>query len=319
MKDKAKKLATIYISKKIITLVIVAIIAIVISSKPRASENITQDSVVGDLEKSSAYSKYNEFFNNLQSSFIIPGLETRMCPQGLCETEDYILITAYDLIQKNNSCIYVIDKDSGKHLKTLWIGDNTTHVGGITYDGSKYVYIANSLESSISKIELDRIIRVDNDEYIYCDIINIANDKGGNVRASFCSYDSKRDMVWIGVFNSIIGSNAYGYSINNSNNKAELKHVMEIPSFSQGMCFDNEYIYFSTSMCIYIPSKIYKCEYVEGKANIIDSFIAPPSSENIFIHKGIMYILFESAAHQYYKGCILPSFDPVDRVCAYKL
>ena len=316
MKGKSKKLATIYISKKIITLVIVAIIVIV---RPRASENITQDSVVGDLKKSNAYNKYNKFFNNLQGSFIIPGLKTRMCPQGLCETEDYILITAYDLTQKNNSCIYIIDKNSGKHLKTLWIGDNTTHVGGITYDGSKYLYIANGFESSISKIELDCIIRLDNDEYIYCDIINIANDKGGNVRASFCSYDSKRDMIWIGVFNSIIGSNAYGYSINNSNNKAELKHVMEIPSFSQGMCFDNEYIYFSVSLGGFLPSKIYKCKYMSNKANIIDSFTAPPGSENICINNGNMYILFESAAHQYYKGCIIPSFDPVDRVCIYDL
>ena len=318
MKKKLKKLAMTYIIKKIITFIIM--IMIIVSSKPKASENITQNSVVGNLKKSSAYSKYNKFFNNVDGSFIIPGLETQMCPQGLCQAEDYILITAYDLTKKNNSCIYIIDKNNGKHLKTVWIDANTTHVGGIAYDGNKYVYIANSLESNISRMELDRIIRTDNNKYIYCDIINIANDKGGNIRASFCSYDSKRDMIWVGIFNPVVGSNAYGYSINTDNNKAELKHVMKIPSFSQGMYFDNnEHVYFSVSFSGYIPSKIYKCKYTVNKVDIIDSFIAPPGSENISISDKKMYILFESAAHKYYKGCIIPSFDPVDRVCIYNL
>lgn len=315
MKKKIKKFAIIYLCKKIITIIMILAIAMIF--KPKASEKITQNSVVGNLMKSRAYKRYSNFFNNVDDSFIIPGLETRMCPQGMCDAGDYILISAYDILQKNNSCLYIIDKDTGKYLKTIQIANNTSHVGGITYDGSKYIYIANSFQSSISRIELNTIINTINNGYIYCDMIKIKSDKGRKVRASFCSYDIKRDIIWVGVFNPGIGSYAYAYDINK--NKAELKNVIDIPSFSQGMSFDDEYMYFSTSCCVYQKSKIYKCKYTEGKLITKSIFVTPPGSENIFINNDKMYILFESAAHQYYKGCILPSFCPVDRVCIYNL
>lgn len=284
-------------------------------AKPETNNEISQTSIVGSLTESDAFLDYESFFYNVDDSFIIPGLTTNMCPQGLCKAKEYILITAYDPYRDNNSCIYILDIDTGEYKKTVWLKGNKSHVGGITFDG-EYIYIANSFDSSLSKVLLDNIIQSEDNSIIDWELVVIRTNKDKNVRASFCTYDSKNNIVWVGVFN-IIGY-AYGYSINDTD--AILTHTIRIPSFSQGMFIENEYIYFSTSCGSYTSSKIYK--YTKDH-NKVKTIIAPPGAENIFISDNRLYILFESAADRYYKGAykyyLLPSFDPVDRVCKYNI
>lgn len=295
-------------------------------AKSETNNEISQTSIVGSLTESDAFLDYKSFFNNVDDSFIIPGLTTNMCPQGLCKAKEYILITSYDPYRNNNSCIYVLDIDTGEYKKTVWLKENKTHVGGITFDG-EYVYIANSCDSSLSKVLLDKIIKAEDNSIIDWELINIKNDNNKNVRASFCVYDNKRKIVWVGTYNVIRPGYAYGYSIND--NRAELTCVMRIPRYVQGLIFDKEYIYYSLSYGSYTSSRIYKCTYNKdyNKNEIdyysydnIETILAPPGSENIFIHNGNLYILFESAANCYYKNAYIPaSFDPVDRVCKYNI
>lgn len=64
-----------------------------------------------------------------------------MCPQGLTFAENYLLISAYDTYNEENSVIYVMDKTS-KELLTVIVLPNKTHAGGITYDGEN-IWITN--------------------------------------------------------------------------------------------------------------------------------------------------------------------------------
>ena len=225
------------------------------SIQSEAAPSISQTSTVGTLSKSAAYFNYKSFFKNLNGSFIIPGLTSNMCPQGLCKAGYYILISAYDPYGKYNSCIHVVKASTGKYVKTVWLKGNKTHVGGITFDGS-YVYVANSTKGTLSKLSLSKITKAKNGATVTWDTVTVKNEKKKKITASFCSYDSSRKVVWVGVYNKNGTSRAYGYSI--SGTTAKLKYNMVIPRYTQGMCFAGKHVYFSTSYGLYLSSKIYK-------------------------------------------------------------
>lgn len=80
-------------------------------------------------------------------SYVIPGLYatktlsgdkdpavcSSMVPQGVCEAEGYVLVSAYCASKKHNSVVYVIDKDSHEFVKEVVLR-GTPHVGGIAFD-----------------------------------------------------------------------------------------------------------------------------------------------------------------------------------------
>ncbi len=92
--------------------------------------------------------------------FIIPGLVSTksynfankkydisdsMTPQGLAVVNKYILITAYDGEHKHASVIYVLNKKTGKYLKTIQV-KGRSHLGGIAYDPvAKNIWVTESI------------------------------------------------------------------------------------------------------------------------------------------------------------------------------
>lgn len=319
-------------SYSVLLCIVIVFASISIQSQAASTPpTINQDSVVGELSQSDAYSKYKSFFKNVDGSFIIPGLTSNMCPQGLCKAGDYILISAYDPYEIYNSCIHVVEEVTGEYIKTVWLKDNNYHAGGITSDGTD-VYVANSSEGTLAKLSLSQIIKANDKEVVTWNSVTVKDEKKEKVKASFCSYDSDRKVVWVGVFNDKGSSRAYGYFINGTN--AKLKYNMVIPQFTQGMCFNGKYVYFSRSYGFENSSKIDKYVYRKDdtKGGIVyytykcapkKTISAPPGSENIFIYNGRLYILFESAAKYYYKGALeagnVPAPYPVDCVCKYLL
>lgn len=81
------------------------------------------------------------------SSYVIPGLRAArtlegdsrvstcasMVPQGVCEAEGYVLVSAYCASKTHNSLIYVLDRDTHALVKEVALR-GTPHVGGIAYD-----------------------------------------------------------------------------------------------------------------------------------------------------------------------------------------
>lgn len=56
-----------------------------------------------------------------------------MTPQGVAVSEDYLFISAYCSQQEHHSQLYIIERTSGRHLKTVVL-PKRPHVGGLVFD-----------------------------------------------------------------------------------------------------------------------------------------------------------------------------------------
>lgn len=331
-------------NKIIIIIIVVAIITLIYKIRPSyglvddtTSSTYNQESVVGDIKKSNAYKIYADFFRRVDytsnKNFIIPGLNSSMVPQGMCDAGRYILISAYDKEKDKNSCIYVINKSTGKLIKTVYLYDSKSHVGGLTYDG-KHVWVANGVESTVSKILLKSITDAKDGSFIQCDKYEVKTIDGKNVVASFTTYSN--NILWIGQYKQKNNTYVYGYDISQMNSlhlELEEKYRIEIPKQIQGMAFDkSNRVILSQSYGRNNDSKIYvygKLKYTL-KENVhyaklfdpIKTIVSPPASENIFVGDDeLLYILFESGADFCRNGRDNKeeSKTPVDRVCPITL
>ena len=95
--------------------------------------------------------------------FVLPGLlatksydfktkkantATAMTPQGITIAGKYILLTAYDGEHEHASVVYVLDKKTGKYLKTIQVAGRP-HLGGIAYDPvAKNIWVTGSMGRS---------------------------------------------------------------------------------------------------------------------------------------------------------------------------
>lgn len=72
---------------------------------------------------------YTDFKSSVVSASIIPGLKktiikntgtyTNMIPQGLCVTDNYIFVTAYE-IEHQKSALYILDKKKWQLYNNGW-------------------------------------------------------------------------------------------------------------------------------------------------------------------------------------------------------
>ena len=92
--------------------------------------------------------------------FVLPGLlatksydfktkkvntATAMTPQGITIAGKYILLTAYDGNTNMLQSVYVLDKKTGKYLKTIQVAGRP-HLGGIAYDPvAKNIWVTGSM------------------------------------------------------------------------------------------------------------------------------------------------------------------------------
>ena len=134
---------------------------------------ITQTSIIGDIKSSAVYSKYKSFFDDCGNNIIIPGLNTTMVPQGMCKSNNYIYVSAYERTKSGFSCVYIINISTGKLVKTVWLKDSTNHVGGITTNGT-YLYI--TCGSKIGVVALSNINNASNNADIELTYMTIKND-----------------------------------------------------------------------------------------------------------------------------------------------
>lgn len=111
------------------------------------------------FDRRSAWQAFPAFFEAAgETSFPIPGLEqvsslnlsqqvercSAMTPQGMTLTEKYLLISAYCHDHQHHSVTYVLDRNSGRKIKTVILPD-LPHAGGLAYDPRQQkIWLSNS-------------------------------------------------------------------------------------------------------------------------------------------------------------------------------
>ena len=77
------------------------------------------------------------------------------CPQGICFTDEFVLITSYSSEDDCMGELMVLDRETGEYMVTLGMDENS-HLGGIAFDGDN-VWVCNSNEKTIERISYDFI------------------------------------------------------------------------------------------------------------------------------------------------------------------
>ncbi len=240
------------------------------------------------------------------------------CPQGLCITEDYVLVTSYSEEDDSLGELMVFSRDSGEYLVTLGM-DSKSHLGGIAYDG-KNVWVCNSNENTLERISYDFIclMATANSKQVIdatgvVDIYEIDN------KPSCITYYGGR--LWVATHTLFLDSKMVAYHYNVNDDTMEKLSSYAIPGKVQGVTFDEDgKVYLSTSYGRQSSSyiKVYKSIVnLSSNPNRPDSKIEmPPGSEEIDTLNGKLYIIFESAGEKYLDGTDGKgnSISPIDKI-----
>ncbi len=253
--------------------------------------------------------KYDYKNNYIDSKFQIP--------QGICITNDYILVTAYSGEKNKMGSLFVFDKNSMEYLVTLGMDPNS-HLGGIAFDGDN-VWICNSHDMAIERISYDFIK------------LMATTKKGKTINASkivdkykvvntpsSITYHAGR--LWIVTHNVFFNSKLYAYYYNGNALKTLNSYL--IPPQVQGIAFtDKGKVVLSTSYGRTIGShlKIYNniAEMAANPKKLVLDIEMPPGSESIDVDgENNIYVVFETASKKYFEGTDGggKSLSPIDKI-----
>ncbi|TSO27003.1 hypothetical protein [Lactobacillus sp. LL6] len=274
-----------------------------------------KDAIVPGLVTTKSYNFSNKKFDTAHA----------MTPQGITVAGKYLLITAYDGEHKHASVIYVLDKKTGKYLKTIQI-KGKPHLGGIAYDPvAKNIWITGSMGgvSALMSFSMKTLKNYNDKTHIpikYDNQISIPTIE----RASALTYYD--NQLFVGFFNMYGRGRVASYSISRSGkNKGtitnnEIKAVTGNVSWSdpngetsmdkqiQGIAIYDDKIFLSQSYGsgdskLYIfPSTAINALDEKNAEKVIDM---PPYLEQITAYKGQLLCLFESGSKIYAKPHIL--------------
>lgn len=258
---------------------------------------------------------------------------TSMTPQGICVTEEYILISAYCHTGSHNSVVLVLDKETGSFLKEIVLkGKN--HVGGLAFDTRhRMVWVSTSHKgrAAASAFSLKNLKTYNLDEkaapidYTHdYDLFTLEKD-------SFMTFSE--GYLYIGHFskdeNSVvqkfkIGVNgglqtADGAALGVDKDIAIPEDIKSIPKQIQGFAvykdkaiLTQSYGIKNSSLFVHNYSDVM---YQTGTRYTINKVVMPQKLEQIYIDGKDLYVLFESAAYAYRAQ----PFAKVDRICKLDL
>lgn len=283
-----------------------------------------KDSVsYNDIAFFKKYVKYSK-------SYIMPGVvntnvggfaSSAMCPQAITFAGKYLLMTAYDLTNEENSVIYVLDKKSKKLLTTL-ILPSKTHAGGITYDGMNLWITTGTKVASIPYYEIENAVE---EGLPYSDITYITTCSVG-IKASYVTYYN--GMLWVGSYDELKASYMYSFVIESQDTAPTLidgdKVVM--PTRVQGVAFNDKGVLIISRSCqLYKGLRgymrqldLYQPDFEnteDGKislGDLINTVEMPSMNEGIAIDGSYLYVSYESVAFE-------DASYQMDRICAFSL
>ncbi len=273
--------------------------------------------------------------------FVLPGLlatksydfktkkvntATAMTPQGITIAGKYILLTAYDGEHEHASVVYVLDKKTGKYLKTIQVAGRP-HLGGIAYDPvAKNIWVTGSQDdsSALMSFSLKKLEKYSYNKkkqpIQYDNVIALPTIE----RASCVTYYD--NQLFVGFFNTDGQGQIASYPIARSGNfkgtitSDQIKAVTGQVSWAlgsgsasmdrqiQGIAFYQNWIILSQSYGSK-DSKLYffpisALNYLdEGNAEKV--VVMPPYLEQIYVQNGQLLMLFESGAKAYARDQIM--------------
>lgn len=240
------------------------------------------------------------------------------CMQGLCFTDDYILMTAYSEGTDEKGSLMVFDRVSSEYLVTLGMKENS-HLGGIAYDGEN-VWVCHSSSKTLERIpyEYIRMIAADKPKCLVDASALTAEYRLKNTPSSITYYGGR---IWVATHTKFLDSEMLSYSYDEENDTLAAVSTYQIPSKVQGIAFDEDgAVYLSTSYGRNNSSylKVYTSLFaLTKKPNQPTSKVEmPPCAEQIAIADGNVYVVFESASKKYFEGTDGngTSTAPIDKV-----
>lgn len=172
--------------------------------------------------------KYKEFNNHIISNPIsLPKLnnktDTDYIPQGICHTSNYILITAYDNLKKNNSIIYILN-NKGNHIKNILL-DGKYHCGSIAYNqNTESIYITgrsgvdSGMSSYINKYNIKDILNTRNIKPISKIKVDTNNTLKSSItkKSSVAFLTTYKNKIYLGNFSKFKKGIIKIYELDNS-------------------------------------------------------------------------------------------------------
>lgn len=323
----------------LITLIGTLICALFSLFAPPADDTPTSTGYRYNAAFERAVKKYPDFAAYYEPSYLpaVPGLQntniggkacTNMVPQGLGLAGDYLLITAYDAQEENNSVVYVLANSGerkGNYLTTLVL-PNINHVGGITFDGS-FVWIAQSSDKTLKGFSYETLEKAacSGEDSVRVEY-EIASNKLLNTASLVSFYDG---LLWVGTFAQTEQGILYGYQAKINGSIAVLTAVrsIQLPAQTQGVSFvQDEGRTVLLASCsygrkndsrlhVYFPD--YNTPAESGEIRLGEAvcmMTLPPMLEEIASDGTYTYCLFESAATKYSTMPFNRCLHPVDRV-----
>ncbi len=224
------------------------------------------------------------------------------CPQGLCLTNDYIIVSSYALEEDALGALTFYDRKSGKYLITFGMEANS-HLGGIAYDG-EYIWICHSNTKKLEAVSypfLQRLIAVSSQNFI-------------DITACFRQYDVELipsciacydGRIYVATHHVYTPASAFVYRF--SGERLIKCDSFLLPSKVQGLAFDEQgRVWLSRSYGRMRSSELDVYEDTQTlRAHLFTPTAAvemPPGSEGIALSDGLCYILFETASYKYLEG-----------------
>lgn len=272
-------------------------------------------------------------------------------PQGLCKTDDYILMTAYhngkvgkEVLEKNkgwHAVLYVIDAHSHAFITSLGL-PQSYHNGGIAFDGKNVWFCGNTSPKYLRKndpfvqsMKYEKLKEIIDNSGKYGEIpADAVSDKLyiDNV-PSFLECDN--NVLWVGSYinNDPEKNEGYiiGYPIQNIDetsptlNKLNVARINGIPSSSQGMDIYDGSLYVSSSgkgNANWIQSSFISrfdlsalsegSRFLDLNGTYASRIEVPKMNEEIIVDDATIYLVFESCSETFLKG--MPQGMKTDRI-----
>lgn len=285
-----------------------------------------------DFKNSLSYNNIAFFkkYVKYSKSYIMPGMvstnvggfeSSAMCPQAITFAGQYLLMTAYDLTNEENSVIYVLDKKS-KVLLTTLVLPSKTHAGGITYDGYSIWITTGTKVASIPLYEIENAV----EEGLPYSAITYNTTCSVGITASYVAYFN--DMLWVGSYNELKATYMYSFEIVDQDIAPTLiaGDKIAMPTRVQGVAFTDKGVLIVSRSCqlykglrgymrqldLYQPDFENTCDGVIPRGDLINTVEMPSMNEGVAIDGSYLYVSYESAA-------FANASYQMDRICAFAL
>ena len=243
---------------------------------------------------------------------------TNQCLQGMCFTDDYLLMTAYSEDAKKAGSLMIFDKNSGEYLATIGM-KKKSHLGGIAFDGEN-VWICHSNSNTLERISYEYIRKIAKDAP-GCYVDGSALSDEYKVRNSPSCITCYGGRIWVATHTVFFDSEMVSYMFDAENDTLTALSSYNIPNKVQGVGFAADgTVFLSTSYGRNVSSylKVYSSLLTLDKNPDKPSAKVemPPCSEELAIADNNVYVLFESASAKYFEGTDGngTSSSPIDKV-----